>query len=996
MKANMNNTFRAVLLASVAAGGISIPHFAAAAEAAAAATQVEEIVVTGSRIKRDTFNTPVPVSVVTGDQIRDSGRISVAEVLMDTPVINANTNAQNSSGTLFLAGQARADIRGLGTSRTLVLMDGRRIVFSDASSPGVDLNMIPSMMVDKIDTVPGGGSAVYGSEAIAGVVNLIMKKSYDGFQFDAQGGLTGEGDGAQWRAAGMYGGKFANDRLNVLVGGEASRTEVIMQKDRDWAYPGIRRNPGVFGALNAVQGIVPATKSNTAPTATFELTSSTDPSKALAYTLDYRNPTSVVKLSPQCSTPTVQPTCQDDALFYSASLNALQGRASRGIGRFYADYQLTDNVKAFTDIMYSKVIGFGVFQPAFSSAAGGGTMPVALKGDNAYLLNGATSTDLALKADWLAAGKALTSASTAQVGKFWGEFGGRNVRTERETTRVVVGMNGDLEAFTRKLSWDWYYQYGETSGSTTSYNVPNVQKVQWATDAITVGGAVVCRATTVAATAAAAAGCVPWNLIDGGSAAAIAYTNAQSTTTQDVKQSVLAGNVTADLLQLPAGPLAFALGAEYRQEQSEFVQDALGASGALFFNAIGTRAGKYNVGETYAELRIPILKDIPFAKELTVELAGRHSNYSTINRTNQYSARVEWTPVQDLTFRANQGTAVRAPNIVELFSPQSVNFTTAATDPCDKDSFSGATAAQKALRSVTCAAAIPGYNSSTFVSNFGPGRSSLQLLQGGNPGLGPETAHTYQLGFVAQPRWVPHLQIALDYFKYNIDNQVGTIPINTLITNLCYESTTAYAANPFCALIKRDPTGASAGVVGGVTTVVLTNQNVAKVKVEGYDASVQYGVNLEDWFKKDLGSLALRVDATWEYRFALQGLPGQAFTQLANNISNATPEWKGLITAQWTYHDLQLAWTTHYIGTMASTTAFAPTALSPYYTGDYYMHDVRASYKVSDKLSVRGGILNVTDEPPPALPETFAGTGTGSSTYDNRGRYFYVGANLKY
>jgi len=994
MKANMNSTFRAILLASVAAGGISIPHFAAAADGAAAA-QVEEIVVTGSRIKRDTFSSPVPVGVVTSEQIRDSGRVSVAEVLMDTPTINANSNAQNTSSTLFNAGQARVDIRGLGSSRTLVLMDSRRIVFSDASSPAVDLNLIPSMMVDRIDVVPGGGSAVYGSEAIAGVVNLIMKKSYDGFQFDAQGGLTGEGDGAQWRGAGLWGGKFANDRLNVLVGGEISREEPIMQKDRDWAYPGIRRNPGVFGNLLAVQPIIGATKSNTAPTATFELVNNSDPSKAIAYTLDYRNPTSVVKLSPQCSTPTVQPTCQDDALFYSAVYNALQGKSYRGIGRAYLDYQLTDTVKAFADISYGKVIGYGIFQPAFSSAAGGGTMPVALKGDNAFL-NGTTSTDLALKAGWLAAGKTLAASSTANVGKFWNEFGGRNVRTDRETSRIVVGMNGDVDAFSRKFSWDWYYQFGETSGSTTSFNVPNVQKVQWATDAITVGGNVVCRATTVAATAAAAAGCVPWNLIDGASKAAIAYTNAESTTTQDVKQSVLAGNVTGDLFQLPAGPLAVAVGAEYRAEQSEFVQDALGASGALFFNAIGTRAGKYNVGEAYAEMRIPILKDIPFAKELTVELAGRHSNYSTINRTNQYSARLEWAPFQDLRFRANQGTAVRAPNIVELFSPQSVNFTTTATDPCDAQSYAGATAAQKALRNVTCSAAIAGWNSSTFTTNIGPGHPSLQLLQGGNPNLGPETAHTYQLGFVAEPHWIPHLQISLDYFKYNIEDEVSTIPINTLITNLCYESTQAYASNPFCALIHRDASGVLAGVPGGITSVQLTNLNVAKVKVEGYDGSVQYRMDLEDLFKKDIGSLAFRLDATWMYRWALQGSAGQAYTQLANNIANATPEWKALGTIQYTYHDAQVSWSTHWVGSMASTTAFAPTALSPYYTGDYYMHDLRGSYKVSDKLTVRGGVLNITDEHPPALPETFAGTSTGSSTYDNRGRYIYVGANLKY
>lgn len=984
MNLTMKNAFRAALLASVASGGLAVPHFAMAADAAT--VDVEELVVTGSRIRRDTFNAPVPVQAITSEDIRAAGAVSVADTLLDVPTINANTNGQNSSGTLYLSGQARADIRGMGVTRTLVLMDGRRLPFSDASSPGVDLNMIPSLMIERADVVPGGSSAVYGSEAIAGVLNFIMKKSFDGLEVDATAGSSAESDGQEWRLGALYGKKLMDDRLNILIGGEISRTEPIMQVDRDWAYPGIRRN-----TLANPQTIIPASRANTAPTATFQLINSSNTATARAVTLDYRNPTNVVRLSPACSTPTVQPTCQDDALFYSAQYNALQGKNSRGIGRVYIDYALTDHVKAFADIMYSRVDGYGIFQPAFSSAAGGGTMPVSLKGDNAFLA-GSTSTDAALRAEWLAAGKTFTSTSTANVGKFWVEFGGRDVKTERETTRYVLGLQGDFEALGRKLYWEGYGQFGKTTGTTISFNVPQVARVQQATDAVLVGGQIVCRDVT-----ARAAGCVPWNLIDGPSAAAIAWTNARSTTDQEVKQTVVGANIGGDLFQLPAGPVGFSLGGEYRKEESRFVQDALGASGALFFNAIGTRQGDYDVKEAFAEVRVPVLKDVPFAKELSLEFAGRSSDYSSIGRTDQYTARVEWKLWDDLTIRANQGTAVRAPNIVELYSPQSVNFTTTAVDPCDKDVFASSTAAQKAARAVTCAAAIPGWNSSTFVSNIGTGRSSLQLLQGGNPNLGAETADTYQLGFVAQPRWIPRLKVSVDFFKYNISDQVGTIPVNTLFQSLCYDSSTPYASNPFCSLIVRDPTGTNGGAVpGGVRVVQLTNQNVAKVKVEGYDASVEYAVVLEDLFQKDLGTLAFRADATWMYKWALQGLPNQSYTQLANTINNATPEWKGSASLRWTYHDLAVTWTTHYIGSMISTNAFAPSALSPYYTGDYYNHDLRVSYKLNDQVGLRAGVLNITDETPPYLPETYTGTGTGSSTFDNRGRFFFVGASLHY
>lgn len=978
----MKNTLRTALLGSVAAASVAMPTLVSAQE-----VNVEEIVVTGSRIRRDTFNAPVPVSVVDSAQIVASGNVSLGDMLLDLPMINAASNAQNTSSTLFLAGQARADIRGLGPTRTLVLQDGRRIVFSDASSPAVDLNLLPAMMVDRVETVAGGASAVYGSEAIAGVVNLIMKKEYDGFQIEGQVGTSQEGDGETFRISGMYGTKLLDDRLNVLVGAEVSREEPIMQKDREWGYPGIRRN-----TLANPQNVIPASRTNTAPTATFQLVNSTNTALARAVTLDYRDPSKVVRLTPACATPTVQPTCQDEALWYSAALNALQAKSQRGTIRGYSDYRLTDNIKAFVDVTYSKVDGYGIFQPAFSNAQGGGTMPVTLKGDNAFL-NGAGSTAAALRTEWLAAGKTLGVATqTANVGRFWMEFGGRDVKTERETLRLVGGMEGDFDAVGLNWNWDWYAQYGKTTGSTTSYNVPNVLRVQQATDAVLVNGQVVCRDVT-----ARANGCVPWDLINGASQAAVNWTNASSVTDQEVKQTVVAANVATELFELPAGPLGFAMGAEYRKEESFFAQDALGATGALFFNAIGTREGEYDTKEAYAELRVPILKDLPFAEEVTFEVAGRLSDYSSIGKTDQYQVRLEWAPVEDVRFRASQGTAVRAPNIVELYSPQSRNFTGTAIDPCDKDAYAVASAANKTLRLATCSAAIAGYNPTTFVSNFGTGRPSLPLLQGGNPDLGPETANTYNLGVVVQPRWVPNLQFSLDFFKYNIADQVGTIPINTLLQDLCYQSTEAYASNPFCALIIRDPTGTNGGAVpGGVVEVILTNQNVAKVKVEGYDASIQYGLDLEQTFNKAWGQLAFRLDGTWMYRWAQQGLPGQAYTQFANTITNATPEWKAQGTVQWTYDQFAVTWTTHFIGSMASTTAFTPSGLDPYYTGDYYNHDLKVRYQLNENIDLRAGVLNITDENPPYLPETFQGIGTGSSSFDNRGRYFFMGATLRY
>ncbi len=974
----------ALLTSAAAAAALTVPTFAAAQTSDVA---VDEIVVTGSRIRRDTFSTPQPLSVVSAEAIRQSGNVSVADLLLEQPNINPATNQQNSSGTLFLAGQTRADIRGIGPTRTLVLMDGRRLPFSDASSPGVDLNTIPSLMVERIETIAGGASAVYGSEAISGVVNFIMKKEHEGLEIDIQGGISQEGDGEESRLGFNWGGKFLDDRLNVLIGGEYASQDVIMQKDRDELYPGIRRD-----TRQNPQTIIGASRSNTSPYATFQLLGG-GVGAARSVTLDVRDPTRVVRLSGACSTPTVQPDCQDDALFYSGVYNTLQAKSNRSILRTYVDYALTDNIKAFGDISYVKGSGYGIFQPAFSSAAGGGTMPVVLRGDNAFLAAD-NPTAAALRAEWTDAGKTFTQGSTAQVAKFWQEFGGRDVKTEREQIKVLGGFEGEFETFGRQFNWDVYGQYSELTGRTISYGVPNVARVQQATDAVLVNGQIVCRDV-----AARAAGCVPWNLINGASREAVLWANGVATTDQKIEQSIAGANIGFNLFDLPAGPIGVAAGLEAREEKSSFVQDPLSASGALFFNSVGTRQGKFDVVEGYAEAVIPVLKDVFLADDLSIELAGRRSNYSTIGLGNQWRAVLNWSPVQDIRFRATESTAIRAPNIVELYSPQSRNFTTAAVDPCDASVFAGATAAQQAARRVTCAAAIPGWNPATFESNFGTGRPSLPLLNGGNPELKEERAHTWQYGVVVQPRWVPGLQVSVDFFKYNIRGQVGTIPLNTLLQALCYDSSTPYASNPYCAQIIRDPTGTGgSGRVGGVTEVILTNQNVASVKVEGYDYSVAYGFETEDLLKRDYGRIDLRVDATWMYQFQLQGLPNQSYTQLANTINNATPEWKGNLSARWAKDNVSLTWSTFYIGSMISNNAFQPNQITEYKTGDYFRHDLRGTYRLNDQVTFRAGVINLFDDYPPSIPDNsiFTGTGTGSSQYDNRGRYFFVGANMNF
>jgi iron complex outermembrane receptor protein len=493
---------------------------------------------------------------------------------------------------------------------------------------------------------------------------------------------------------------------------------------------------------------------------------------------------------------------------------------------------------------------------------------------------------------------------------------------------------------------------------------------------------VVCRDA-----AARAAGCVPWDLINGPSPEAVAWANADARSNGVARQQIVATNFSTDLFQLPAGGLGFAMGAEYRKEQSDQVQDDVSASGQLFYNAIGRTKGEYDITEGYAELVVPLLRDKPFAHRLSIEGAERIGHYSTVGSVNQWRLGLQWSPIQDLSFRGSKSVAVRAPNIAELFGPQGQNFTTAATDPCDNAQVAAIASdpARRATRVANCAAAIPNYNPSTFVSNFGPNRPSLALLEGGNPDLGEETANTWTVGLVFQPRFLAGFNASVDYWDIEVDNAVATIPINTLITNLCYDAPGAPSSNSFCGFIHRDGSG-------NVTVVERTNQNVQGIQTSGIDMAL----SLAHDFGR-VGVFQFRADGTKIVKWDLQGVPGGATTHYVGTITapfTATPKYKVGGTLAWSLRKVSAQWESHYLSSMAVSEVDPVSSRSPFFTGNYWEHDLHAGYQYSDQLKLRLGVVNVTNGHPPLVPEVGGATGTNSSAYDNRGRWYFVLSEL--
>ncbi len=974
---------KVVLLASAVIAGSIGATLSAPAFAQDSNTTFDEIVVTGSRIKRaDEFDAPIPLTVVSSDAVQDAGSTILGDVLGNLPQVLVGMSVQNSSTTLFNTGQSRVDLRGLGSARTLLLVDGRRHLTGDFRTSSVDLNLIPSTMIDRVEVISGGASAVYGSEAISGVVNVLLKKNLDGATIDVQAGITAEGDGAEYKAAAGYGFAFAEDRGSVVLGAEIGSVHPIYQIDRDWAYPGVRRD-----TTQTPQPIIPQSRSNTAATATFQFTSNASSSIA-------PDRSSLNVNSAACRTTTVSPSCQDPWLIYTAQYNALQSELDRRALRAYADFDVTDRLKVFVDTSYAEVEGLGIFVPSFSNAGGGGTMPVQIRGDYAYLSGSPLGSQLT--AQWLAALPAgtttLTRTNTAFVGKIWEEFGMRNSETYRASYRLVGGVEGSFDLLGRDVDWSFSTQYSRLIGHVIGQGTPYVQRVQQAVDAVLISGQIVCNDP-----AARALGCQPWDLLNGPSPAAVAWANAESRTDGVASQTAFALNANSSVFELPAGPLKAAVGGEYREEKSDQIQDPLSASNALFYNVIGRTKGQYHLREAYAETVAPLLRDLPFAHRLNFEAAGRVGNYSSVGGVDQWRLQLSWAPTEDVTFRGSKSVAVRAANITELYAPQGRNFTSTANDPCDRAQVAGIASdpARQAIRIANCSAAIPGYNSATFVSNIGPGRASLPLLQGGNPDLSEETADTLTIGAVVRPRVLEHFTVSLDYWKIKLSDAINTIPINTLLTNLCYDAPQPIGNNRFCQLIRRDPTGTTtASVVGGVAEVILTNQNVQGIETSGYDLAIQYAYDFGN-----LGTAQLRLDGTKVVRWDLIGIPGGPVTHYAGTltgVNGAVPKYKANGTLGWARGNLTLQWQSRFQDSYAVSEVLLPTALSPFYTGQYFEHDLRGSYRVMDGLTVRLGINNLSNEHPPIIPEVGGATSSQTSTYDNRGRWYYAGVNYEF
>lgn len=994
---------------------------AAQQQAAESEPASQEIIVTGSHIARPTLRSPIPVTTISAADLTRSGQTNIGDVLTRLPSLSTSFNQAGSTNFIGTSGLNILDLRSLGQARTLVLVNGHRHITAQEGEFLVDTNTIPNELLDRVDVVTGGSSAVYGSDAMAGVVNFVLKQNFDGASFNAQSGITSHNDRGNYKLSATFGKNFAEGRGNIAASFEYDQSQLVTYADR----PGLT---GAFAGRKQFQLVDNPTADNTTPDRTF-LTGVhsygyADGGNFIAY-----NGSSVrsCRGAPTAAClangfPRVFLFNPDGSLRESAygtdfrpvgsgnnqggdgstlfSAGTLQPSYKRYIGNILGHYDVSDAFRPYFEAKFVRVRSFNQGGPTFSQggqqgvdadgvpftpSTGTSTAPISL--DNAFLTPQARGIITSL----LPAGSTYFNLNRSSD-----DLGLRNEGDQRDTYRLVGGVQGTFND-------DWHYDvavdYGHLKTRSTFYNNRIEQNFYNSVDAVrNAAGNIVCRINQVSVTDPA---CAPIDVLGVGGTqqtlaqrqAALDYIFTDSQRRGKASELDVTANVTGDssqLFELPGGPIRFSFGGEYRREKASYAYDELVSSGATFLNAIPDfNPPAFEVTEAYAEVDVPIIKDRPFFDELSINGAGRVSHYRGSSGTvYAYNAGGIYAPIQDVRFRVNYSRSVRAPTLGDLYSSNSINYA-GVDDPCDVNFIDKGAA----TRAANCAAAgVPaGFENSVTRS------STLQILSGGNPSLKVEKSRSWTYGMILQPRFIPGLAVTVDYYDIKINRVISPVDAQTIL-NGCYDG--ADLNNAFCPLIfKRAADGSFQQ-----PALLQSSLNFAGERAKGIDLDVSYNRS----FNPD-NRIVLRFIGNYNrYRTDFPYVDDPTRPSPVKGTLGQ-PEFQFNATADYTYKKLTVGYTLRFLGKQSITdyetqhkvAGLADTPYDPYYADrvnypNVFYHDVRVSFEVDRRFSLYGGVDNLTDrEPPLGLLGNGGGYNTFDTIYDNIGRFMYVGVRVK-
>ncbi len=915
--------------------------------AAGEAQGTDEVVVTGSRLRSTGLAPAVPVSAITAADIARAGTDSIADVLTDSGAIGIGTTDTNSQASATGAGLNLVNLRRLGAQRTLVLVNGRRQVAGTPLTAAVDLNTLPAPLIARTEISTGGASAVYGADAVSGVINIILRDDFEGLEARARGGITSRGDGESYGFTLTGGTNFAENRGNITASFFYDKVEGLESTDRSYGANGLNfiANPANTGSNDGIPNFITRENVRFNP---------------------YNTRGVVIGLPTLYS---FNAAGSGVTAFDYGEIGNRNGRSINGDGGFFepydnlslpserfsasvqGKYEIVEGAKLFFEGRFTRSKVSVFWQPTEDEI----NFPApTISIDNPFV-----PADLR---------NILTAAGRTgfQLYRINEEFGRRGSHITRDLMQFTAGVEGDVGRF----NYTVFGGYGETNNSVRILNDRIQSRFLESLDVIASPTGPICRSA-----AARAAGCLPLNLFGLGNAnaAAVNYSRVDDTYASDTSLAQAGWDVTGSLFDLPAGPLSVALGGEWRETKASTAPSATIQQGLSFSPPERPVSGRISVYEAYGEMRVPILRESPLGYELSVQGAGRASHYNTNGSQYSWNVGGSYAPARGLTFRVVRSQAVRAPNIGELFSPANQG-NAFLQDPCD-----ALVIGQSPNRAAGCAAlGIPaGYVSPTN------GRTT-PVYTGGNLDLEPETADTWTVGIVAQPPAIPGLSFTVDYYNIRITDAIGSIPAQTLLNN-CVDQGIAPASNPNCAAVVR-----SAGT-RQVTEVRATNLNIGRLFTRGVDLNVTYGFDLARLSASLPGRLTLNANGTYIFKLRTLTDANNPNSEVKREGVLGDPEFEMLASATYQANRLSLTWRTHFLRSQLFTW-FAGIPDDQYdlmYTGDRFYHDLSVGYDLTEKLNARINVNNIFDTKPPQLGGNVHQGLNDASIYPNLGTQFF-------
>ncbi|MDX1405846.1 MAG: TonB-dependent receptor [Woeseiaceae bacterium] len=936
--------------------------------------EIEEILVTGSRIKRTGATAPTPVTIIGEEQISLAGEVNIANMLNQLPALGSTFTNASSSGFIGTVGLSFLDLRRLGTDRTLVLVDGRRHVAGQAGTAAIDINSIPQELIERVEVVTGGASAIYGADAVSGVVNFIMKRDFEGVSLYGQGGNADEGDAFSWTTRGIIGSNFAEERGNAVLTFEVSSSDGFIGNDRSYD----RRNQTFV--FNPDDGDTPANPNDGIPdqilidNATLNFITAPGQFCDFIVTGNCWQPDSSGLLQP-FDDGEIFPSGVSrggDGIRLSDISGSLNADIERIITTARVHYELAPVVTMFAEAKYVNAQSF-----AFNGTGAFDIFSLTIGPDYAFL----DPADVQTVID---SGGVLFMSRTHQEAE-------RAEKAERQLFRGVFGFEGEFE---NGISYDLAYVYGRSTNQVQQLNNRINERFFAGFDAVIdpMTNEPVCRFTIDPMAVNPADGspfssivtdfateCVPINIMGPNmiSPEAVAWSHANGFLNEAVQQDVISliftGDSEAAGFSLPAGPIGWAAGFEYREEKAESFPTSVDQLGLTFLNVIPPTSGQFDVTEWFGEVSVPILTDRPGFEELSVDAAVRFADYSTVGSTTTWKAGLSWSPIQDIRLRGTVSQAIRAPNISELFGPQSQTFLF-FDDPCDVDFLDEG----PPERAANCAALglPPDFQQDDTRGNT-PG------TQGGNPNVREEEADTVTVGLILTPSFLPNLSLTLDYWDVQIDDAISTPTLDDVLSN-CVDGESI--DNEFCPLITRDPT------TGQVETFVITNQNFSGIDARGIDIELNYLLDTTSLGTFDFRLIATRLDKLDLFPFQSQP---DFVDEEAGELGD--PEWAANFNATWNWDkwafNYELRWLDSMLEVEIDELAADPDLQSPIETGSVVHHDIQIRYQATDDIDAFVGVNNLTQEFP---VHGLSGAGTDSAIFDNIGRFYYGGVRVNF